>query len=87
MSKPNSKSKFQRELALCNEAMLNHFPLPSIPEVFVGASHTLRETLETIFEKVGDTESAELDSALARLTILCAVIEHHLLMARITPPR
>ena len=83
MSNPNSKSKFQRELALANEAMLNHFPLVSIPEVFAGAPQTLRETLETIVEKVGDIESVELDSALTRLTILCAVFEHHLFMARI----
>ena len=83
MPSKNSNSKFQRELALANDVMLNHFPVPPIEDVFAGARNTLSETLEIIFEKVGEVESEELKSALARLTILYAVIEHHMVMVRI----
>ena len=69
MPSKNGKSQFQRRLATANEAMLNDFPLASIPELFAGAQTALRESLETIFEEVGDSESPELESALDRLTI------------------
>lgn len=88
MSESNSSSEFQAQLARCNEVMLNHFPLPGIPEVFAGAPTTLRQSLEVVFQETSECggRSDRLEGALSRLVTLCAVIEHHLVMARIQAP-
>ncbi len=88
MAEQHPKSKFLTELARANTVLVDHLPAPPMEEVFCGTPGTLRESLEVLYREIPERETgSELAAALTRLTLLCAVMEHLIVMARICRPR